>query len=162
MIMKRNAFTLIELMIVIGIIGLLATVIGASVNSARTKSRDGKRIADLSQIQKAFSVAYGQLGLYPVGSNVTLGVGTAKVLCGKGQNVVLAADVSPANCDSGKIYMGLVPQGQINPYIYNTTNTTTNMRVCTTLEIGNPQLNVGSGPIAVDESSNVKNVGSCP
>ncbi len=49
----RKGFTLIELLVVISIIGLLSSIVLASVNSARAKARDAKRLADLRQIALA-------------------------------------------------------------------------------------------------------------
>ena len=46
----RRGFTLIELLVVIAIIGLLATVVLASLNTARSKSRDARRLSDLKQM----------------------------------------------------------------------------------------------------------------
>lgn len=51
--LARVGFTLIELLVVIAIIGLLASIVLASLNSARTKSRDARRLGDLKQIQVA-------------------------------------------------------------------------------------------------------------
>ncbi len=51
--MKNKGFTLIELLVVIAIIGILSSVVLASLNSARVKGRDAKRISDLSQIKLA-------------------------------------------------------------------------------------------------------------
>ncbi len=62
----RFGFTLIELLIVIGIIGLLATLAVTGVNVARAKARDAKRSADVSQLQKAFSLYATSQSRYPV------------------------------------------------------------------------------------------------
>ncbi|MCX6797480.1 MAG: prepilin-type N-terminal cleavage/methylation domain-containing protein [Candidatus Doudnabacteria bacterium] len=58
-------FTLIELLVVISIIGLLASVVLVSLNSARAKARNAKRVADLSQIQKALELYYNDNNGYP-------------------------------------------------------------------------------------------------
>lgn len=63
--MRRGAFTLVELLVVIAIIGLLSTVAVISLNSARMKARDTKRIADLKQIRLALSMYYNDNGFYP-------------------------------------------------------------------------------------------------
>lgn len=63
---KRVGFTLIELLVVIAIIGVLASVVLASVNTARAKSRDARRRADLSQLRLALELYYNDNGAYPL------------------------------------------------------------------------------------------------
>src|SRR3989338_9785403 len=48
-----NGFTLVELLVVIAIIGILSSVVLASLNSARLKSIDAKRLSDIRQIANA-------------------------------------------------------------------------------------------------------------
>ena len=55
----EGGFTLIELLVVIAIIGLLSSVILASLNGARRKGRDARRMADLKEIQVALELYYG-------------------------------------------------------------------------------------------------------
>ncbi len=62
---KNKAFTLIELLVVIAIIGLLSSVIMASLNSARKKGRDARRLQDIQAIQKALELYYDDNGYYP-------------------------------------------------------------------------------------------------
>ncbi len=52
----KRGFTLIELLVVIAIIGMLSSVVLASLNSAREKSRDARRLADLKSIQTALEL----------------------------------------------------------------------------------------------------------
>lgn len=54
----RQGFTLIELLVVIAIIGILSSVVLASLNSARKKSRDARRVADIKQLQLALELYY--------------------------------------------------------------------------------------------------------
>src|SRR3990167_571468 len=50
-IKSESGFTLIELLVVIGIIAILATIGAVNFSGARAKARDGKKVADLSQIR---------------------------------------------------------------------------------------------------------------
>ncbi|MFC1594821.1 type II secretion system protein [Patescibacteria group bacterium] len=66
---KRKGFTLIELLVVIAIIGILASIVLASLNTARSKARDARRVADIKQLQLALELyADSNSLLYPVGS----------------------------------------------------------------------------------------------
>jgi prepilin-type N-terminal cleavage/methylation domain-containing protein len=62
---EQKGFTLIELLVVIAIIGLLASVVLLSLNSARAKSRDAKRLADVRQIASAMELYFNDSGAYP-------------------------------------------------------------------------------------------------
>lgn len=55
---RERGFTLIELLVVIAIIGLLSSVVLASLNSARERSRDARRIADIKQLQTALELYF--------------------------------------------------------------------------------------------------------
>lgn len=56
--MKSRGFTLIELLVVVAIIGILATVVLASLDSAREKSKDAAIKATLSQMRAQAEVQY--------------------------------------------------------------------------------------------------------
>ncbi len=61
----KKGFTLLELLIVIAIIGVLASIVMASLNSARVKARDSKRLSDIRQIKVALELYYDVYGYYP-------------------------------------------------------------------------------------------------
>jgi prepilin-type N-terminal cleavage/methylation domain-containing protein len=65
--MKHKGFTLVELIVVIAIIGILSAVVIGSLNDARSKGRDSKRIADLSNIQLALALYLNKYSTYPTG-----------------------------------------------------------------------------------------------
>jgi len=58
----KKGFTLIELLIVISIIGILSSVVVASLNTAREKARDTNRITDIKQLQLALELYYDSSG----------------------------------------------------------------------------------------------------
>jgi prepilin-type N-terminal cleavage/methylation domain-containing protein len=60
-----RGFTLIELLVVIAIIGILSSIVLASLNSARKKGRDARRLADIKQLQLALELYYDANGQYP-------------------------------------------------------------------------------------------------
>jgi len=60
-----KGFTLIELLVVIAIIGILSSVVLASLNDARAKARDTKRLSDMHQMQIALELYYNSFGSYP-------------------------------------------------------------------------------------------------
>lgn len=58
-------FTLIEIIVVTGIIGLLAALVMASLNLSRVKSRDARRQEDLHEVETALEIYHNEKGAYP-------------------------------------------------------------------------------------------------
>lgn len=65
----KRGFTLIELLVVIAIIGILSSVVLASLGTARQKARDATRISDMKNIQLALELYYDSLQSYPANSD---------------------------------------------------------------------------------------------
>ena len=63
---SKKGFTLIELLVVIAIIGILSSVVLASLNSARKKSRDARRVADIGQMKMALELVFDTAKAYPL------------------------------------------------------------------------------------------------
>ncbi len=55
---RKNAFTLLELLVVIGIIGILVAIASTAFTSAQARGRDSKRRGDLQAISKALEQFY--------------------------------------------------------------------------------------------------------
>jgi len=116
-IMKNNqkGFTLIELLVVIAIIGLLSTLAVVSLNGARLKARDARRMSDLKQISTAIELFSSDqsTSAYP----------TNGAACG-GDDTVAATDNGSAIdslCGSGNAikhgtntYLASIPQDPTN------------------------------------------------
>jgi len=72
--LKKNkitelGFTLIEIMVVIGIMVVLSVIAYSSFDVSKAQSRDQKRISDISVIQLALEQYFQKYGVYPVSLN---------------------------------------------------------------------------------------------
>ena len=61
---KTKGFTLIELLVVVAIIGLLASIIMASLNSARGKAKDAAIKQEVTELTKLMEMNYDDTGSY--------------------------------------------------------------------------------------------------
>jgi len=116
--MKKKSFTLLEMLVVLGIIGVILSVLTLSFSIAQKKSRDSKRKGDLRSIQSGLEQYYSSCYVYPTGS--------------------LAAD-TPVACETSPPVISVVP---VDPkdgsaYIYGPTGTEPDIEgfsICTVLE----------------------------
>lgn len=135
MMRHDRGFTLIELLVVIAVIGLLSSVILASLNNARKKGRDTRRIEDLRQLAN-------EIAILDTGGSATAFVGCT----GAGSKVSTCttpnlsdfndpgASASTAACSTGssavcEYAIGAGALGSANP-------TTQNWEICAYLEVG--------------------------
>lgn len=135
---EKRGFTLIELLVVIAIIGLLASIVLASLNSARKKARDARRQADLKQIQNALELfANDNGGTYPVGATPTTCAGTDGCLLNS-----TAAGLAGTAGSLSSAYMTTLPADPLNSgqsvYYYKIDATASPTQYCLTVGLENP------------------------
>ncbi len=70
---STRGFTLIELLVVIAIIGILSSVVLASLNTARTKGNDAARIANVKSLETAMELYYNTNNTYPQAGCINCG-----------------------------------------------------------------------------------------
>jgi len=126
---RKQGFTLIELLVVIAIIGVLSTLAVVSLNNAREKSRDAKRVSDIKQTQTALELFFVDKNTYPV-----QGTTAAPLALGGATAVVLSADGNFSNAagKSGTVYMGIVPSDPLTDQSYTYRSANADESDCTT------------------------------
>lgn len=105
--MYKKGFTLIELLVVIAIIGVLASVVLASLNSARGKANDAKVKSDFRAIQQALQLYYDDNNTMPVWTNSN---------CCSGNHTQKFQNMAQDLVDAG--YLPSIPQPPSSDYIY--------------------------------------------
>ena len=63
--MKRRAFTLVELIVVIVILGILAALLAPRLTSASDEAKQSRRMADLTTVEAALRDYHMKNGVYP-------------------------------------------------------------------------------------------------
>jgi prepilin-type N-terminal cleavage/methylation domain-containing protein len=133
---KRSGFTLIEVIIVIGIVAILTVIIFPSVSNIRAKNRDTERVADISALQLALSLYYNKNGSYP---DVNRGLDAVSPTY-----TPLDSKTGPESADE-YIYVPLTRGGASDPCSY--------YHLGVKLELSNTQIDTSSAFSTVDSDS---------
>lgn len=78
---SKKGFTLIEVLIVVSIIGLLASVVLVGLGGFRSRGRDARRVQDLRSLQNGLELFYARNNQYPdiLNNLLTAGIGVTKL-----------------------------------------------------------------------------------
>jgi prepilin-type N-terminal cleavage/methylation domain-containing protein len=153
MTIQRKGFSLVELMVVMGIIGLLATVAVFSLNNSRMSSRDAKRLSDIQTLRSALEQNWLTNAAYPLADNPGKDLGKAS-----DATLVLTSNGFEAT-PTGAVYLPLVPVGpKANEYYHYTATISTGYAIRFTTELKTPYGVAGtyyahSGGVDTDSSS---------
>lgn len=116
-ILLKRAFTIIELLVVIAIIAVMTAIVSSNFTTAKSKSRDAKRVSDIAQIQLALAMVFDKCNAYPTDIiNLTTPVRLdASNLCKIG--------TSQSNYSLGQ-FISVVPKDPTTnvSYVYRTNN----------------------------------------
>lgn len=124
----KLGFTLVELLVVLGISAILLGISAVALQSSRTAARDGKRKADLEMIRSGLEIFRSDCGIYPTAAEMAFG--------GR-----LAGNGSSTSCATTNEYIARIPTDPQDPtydYYYVPTGTPvgTTYILCARLEIG--------------------------
>lgn len=98
----RNGFTIIEMIVVIVVIGILATIVMVSFGAVQKSNRDSQRDRDVVEVQRALEKYYASNGVYP----------TSATVCG---SATAACDLSSLSSSLTPNYIATIPTAPSTP-----------------------------------------------
>jgi type II secretion system protein G len=131
----KKGFTLMELLVTIAIISILTAIILPNLTAARAKSRDQKRISDISNLQLALELYLNKYGKYPIDEDGgTNGLAANANFIGRYMSEI---PVDPLNTDDA---------GNDNNYTYSYKTNATGTTYClgATFETTNADVNTSN------------------
>lgn len=126
--LSQKAFSLIELMVVIGIVAIISAVSIGSLSVIQENSKDTQRQADLQVLKGALQQFYADQNFYP-NSLILTGGATLDNCTG-----------TTSGCSVTKTYLGTTPKdpvpGTSTPYCYSAQYSVTDTTTCNGSNLG--------------------------
>ncbi len=155
--MKNKGFTKLEILIVLGVIGLLGVMSAIALNSARERARDAKRLSDVARTQIALELYFNDHNGYPEAADaIALGQTSTSCLSSSGFMPVCKSDeesvylkkmpVTPSTGLKDLVLCGAVT----NTYCYQASEIA--YRISFELENANPEAGLQKGINCASES----------
>ena len=107
----KKGFTLLEILLVVGIIAILAGIVIIAINPSKQLAtvRNAERKSDLKQLNNAITQFYIDKSYYP--ASTTLSTTTLKEICNTGSVSATTTSITGANCAS----LGLINLSELVP-----------------------------------------------
>ena len=113
---QEKGFTLIEMLIVVAIVGILASVVLIGLGPTQRSGRDARRLADLKQVQTALELYFQKNGSYPNTTTWTGASGLTGILTGASLGVTNLPNDPKAGTD-----YKYSPNASLNGYLVGAT-----------------------------------------
>jgi len=140
---KILGFTLVELLIVMAILGILATLMMGGYRASQMRGRDTARKSDLKQLSNSLELFYSDYGKYPAGSGTqiaacpydsTTGSGTVCVWGGTGNSSEFRDTDGSGTKTTYFKQVPTDPGGNTNYYVYEVNSVRSKFRLYARLE----------------------------
>lgn len=139
---SSKAFTLIEVLVVVAIIGILMSLTLLGLQGSRQATRDSKRKSDLELVRSGLELYKSDCKKYPISTGYNLFSETSL----KG-NINGEFSLGLTSCSPSNTYISQIPSDPHNPnrtYIYSTDSEGFTYEICTSLEKGGTGLSCGT------------------
>lgn len=114
---RRSGFTLVELLVVIGIIAILASVVAVAAGAAINQAKRTKAATLANQLQTAVLSYYTEYGVYPVKANTTEDTLFQTAQDWQPLSVALNGGIDPGNPMAGQITGNAIPNTRQIAYL---------------------------------------------
>lgn len=133
--LTKRGFTLVELLVAISIVTILSTVGLVTYTQAQANARDGKRISDIQEIQKALEQYYAVNGQYPRCQDATGYVDCANVVISwvNDDTASFSSDITELKNLNDYFIAKKIPRDS-KSYYYDTCSSSKKYALCVSLE----------------------------